>query len=121
MNFKPILVEISLIIIMGILAFTVLSPSIMPMGMYLTTLLALIVLFGFFAVFVWREQGGDEREKMLLHMSDRVAFLAGATVLIVAILVDGILFHMSSPWVLGAFSAMIIGKAASYIYNQNKH
>lgn len=118
---KPILVEILLIVVVGILAFTTLNPYTMPMGIYLTVLLALLVLFAFFATFVWREKGGDERERTLLHMSDRAAFLAGATVLIIAVLVDGVLFHMSSPWVLAALSAMIITKAASYIYNQNKH
>lgn len=121
MNIKPILVEVLLICIFGILAFATLSPYVMPMGMYLTVLLACMVLFAFFAVFVWREKGGDERERMLLHMSDRMAFLAGATVLIIAVLVDGVLLHMSDPWVLGALSAMIIAKAASYIYHQNKN
>jgi hypothetical protein len=121
MNLRSIIVEILLIVVMGILAFATLSPYFMPMGMYLTVLLAFLVLFGFFAAIVWREQGGDERERTLLNMSDRAAFLAGSSILIAAVVIDGIVFHMVSPWVLGALFAMVIVKAVSYIYNQNRH
>lgn len=121
MNMKPTIIEVLLIVVVGVLAFAALNPYLMPMGMYFTTLLALLVLFGFFAVFVWREKGGDERDRTLIHKSDRTAFLAGSTVLILALLVDGILLQMSNPWVLGAFSAMVIAKAASYIYLQNRN
>jgi len=118
---RSIIVEILLIIVIGILAIITLNPYVMPMGMFLTTLLALIVLFGFFAVFVWREKGGDEREVTLLHMSDRTAFLAGSSVLIIAILIEGLSQHTVNPWVLAALSVMIVAKAVSYIYNQNRH
>ena len=121
MIFRPILVEILLIVVIGVLAFATLNPYVMPMGMFLTTLLALIVLFGFFAAFVWREKGGDEREIVLLYRADRIAFLAGASVLILAVLIEGLLFHMSNPWVLTALSVMIAAKAIGYIYNQDRN
>ncbi len=121
MNLKPIIVEVLMIVAVVALAFMTLNPYEMPMGTFLTTLIALIVLFGFFALFVWREKGNDEREIMLVHRSDRIAFLVGASVLLIAIVVEGVTMHMTDRWVLGAFSVMIIAKSIAYIYHQNKH
>ena len=121
MNLKLVIVDVLLVATVVALAFITLNPYEMPMGTFFTILTVLIVLFGIFASFVWREKGGDEREVMLVHRSDRVAFLAGASVLLIAIIVEGITMHMSDPWVLGAFSVMIIAKSIGYIYHQNKH
>jgi hypothetical protein len=118
---KSIAIELLIVATVGVLAFLTLSPVVMPMGVFLTTLLALTVLFGFFATYLWREQGGDEREEVLRYRADRTAFLAGSSILLVAIIVEGIMMHMTDPWVLGAFAAMILAKAVAHIYNQHKH
>lgn len=120
-SLKPIAVELLIIVVLAILATLTLNPYWMPMGLYLTTLLALTVLFALFAVLVWREQGGDERERLLIHMSDRIAFLTGATLLLIAVIVEGLIFHMTNPWVIGALAAMVIAKAGAYIYNSYKN
>lgn len=121
MNLRHVAVELLLIFGLGFLAFGALNPYWMPMGMQLTILLALTVLFGVFAVYFWREQGGDERERSLLHTADRIGFLAGATVLLIAIIVEGLIFHMVTPWVIAALAAMIIAKAAGYIYTSRNN
>jgi len=118
---KDFLVEILIIVVLLVLAGSILNPYWMPMGMQLLLLLALVALFGVFSVFLWREQGGDERETSLRHRSDRIGFLAGATVLLVAIVVEGFLFHMVNGWVVGALGVMIIAKVVSYVYNQHRH
>jgi hypothetical protein len=120
-SIKPVMVEILLILVLAVLGVLTLNPYWMPMGMYLTALLALTVLFALFAIVVWREQGGDERERLLIHMSDRIAFMAGAAVLLTAVVIEGLLQHMPNPWVVGALAAMVIAKAAAYIYNSSRN
>jgi len=121
MNIKPVIVEVLLVAAVAGLAFMTLNPYEMPMGTFFTILIALIVLFGIFATFVWREKGKDEREEMLIHRSDRVAFLAGASVLLVAIVVEAVTMHMTNHWVLGAFTTMVIAKSVAYIYYQSRN
>lgn len=117
MNNK-ILVELLLIVTLISLGFTTLNPYWMPMGLFLGVISALIVLFGIFAVFVWREKGGDEREVTLLHKSDRAAFLAGATVLLFAIVYESVVMHKESPWVITALLVMVVVKLLSYLYHE---
>jgi len=120
---RNIVIELLLIIALVLLTLTALdyNPYWMPMGLHLSVLLGITILFILFATFVWREQGGDERERALLNMSDRFAFLAGSTVLMVAVLVEGVWMHMGDPWVLGALTAMVSAKAVAYMYYQNRH
>jgi len=118
---KEFCVELLLVILLAALSFGVYNPYWIPMGFQLVLLTALVVLFGFFAVFLWREQGGDEREAMLRHMSDRVGFLVGAFILLIAILVDGIVFHAFNGWIVGALVAMIAAKVLNFIYYDGKN
>lgn len=115
--FRTFLVEILLVFVLLLLSFGIFNPYWMPMGMQLLLLVALVVLFGFFAVFLWREQGGDERERMLMNMSDRTGFLAGGSVLLLAILFDAFMNHSVNPFILAALAAMIIAKVVSFIYH----
>lgn len=119
--FKNFLVEILLVLVLVALSIGIFNPYWMPMGMQLLLLVALVVLFGVFAVFLWREQGGDERERMLMHMSDRTGFLAGGSVLLIAIVVDTYMNHYFNPWILGALAALIIGKVLSFIYHNRNN
>lgn len=119
--FQAFLIETLLVLVLIALSFGIFNPYWMPMGMQLLLLVALVVLFGFFAVFLWREQGGDERERLLRHMSDRTGFLAGGSVLLIALVVDTYMNHYFNPWILGALAALIIGKVASFIYHNRNN
>ena len=121
MIIKEFFVEILLVVVLLALAFGILNPYYMPMGLHLLLLLWLVVLFGIFSVFLWREQGGDEREESLRHRSDRIGFLAGGSVLILAIVVEGLLFRTANGWVIGALALMIVAKVIAYIYHQHRN
>jgi hypothetical protein len=91
----------------------------MPMGSHLVVLVALVVIFITFAVFLWKESGGDEREIAIRHKIDRLAFLGGAVVLIVALVVDSLMTHMINVWVLLALGTMVAAKiVGSIFYNR---
>lgn len=105
-------------IALGLLAILVslINPYWMPMGLHMALLVVLCVVFGVYAMFVWREGGGDERDRALLQKSDRIAFLVGSGVLVFAIAYEGLILHQVTPWLVVAFSIMIIAKALSFIY-----
>lgn len=81
----------------------------MPDMMVIALLACTLGLFGLFASFVLRETGEDEREDQHRALAGRNAFLAGAAVLTVGILVQGH-SHAVDPWLVGALSAMIVVK-----------
>ncbi len=114
-------IELLIVLVLLALAVGVYNPYWMPMGVQILLLTALLVLFGFFTVFLWREQGGDERETALRHMSDRVGFFSGASVLLIAILVDGVLSRTRNEWAVGALIVMITAKVLSFIYHNRKN
>jgi len=118
---KSIIVEILLVAVLLVLTVTTLNPVSMPVGMHLAVISALIALFAAFAVFFWREKGEDEREVMLIQKSDRIAFLAGATTLLIIIVYEGVFLHMETPWVLIALTVMVIAKIVGYIYSERRH
>lgn len=117
---KYFTIEILFLAVLLILSLAALNPFWMPMGMQLAVLSAAIVLFGAFAVFVLRENGGDEREISIVYKSDRLAFLAGAGVLLIALVYESVVQHTESPWVLGALAAMIAIKIIAYMYHHNR-
>ena len=85
------------------------------------TILALVVAgFVLFSLFLWREKGADEREESHIHKADRVGFIFGALVLVVAIVSESI-GHMLSPWLVVALIAMILAKAIALIYQKYVH
>ncbi|PIR83980.1 hypothetical protein COU18_01060 [Candidatus Kaiserbacteria bacterium CG10_big_fil_rev_8_21_14_0_10_51_14] len=88
----------------------------MPNMAHMAILAAVVVAFGVFAVFVLRERVGDEREDVHRMFAGRVAYLSGALVLIVAIVVESIAGSLD-PWLVVALLAMVIGKVGAHIYS----
>jgi len=114
---KPFVLEILFVIVLGVLSLGMLDVFWMPMGMQMAILSVVVVIFGAYAVYGLREKGGDEREIAILHMSDRVAFLAGAGVLLLAIVYESVVHHMSTPWVTTALFVMVAAKAIAHMYH----
>lgn len=81
----------------------------MPSAMAMTITAGVILLFGLFATFIWRERPADEREALHRMIASRTGFLAGALVL-----VCGIAWqtwqHAHDSWLPVALAAMILGK-----------
>ena len=105
-----------------ILAILVLNPLHlwMPTMLAMILLAALFVLFCVFAVFVMSEKVIDEREEQHRSTAGRGAFLVGASILVIGIIVQDIQ-HALDPWLVIALIGMIIGKLAARIYSDRLH
>lgn len=101
------------------LLFVLFNPWHIFMPTYVERMLlaALLVAFGAFVAFIWRENPADEREALHRLYSDRLAFLAGAAILLAMVIV-GEWRHQLDPWVLLALGAMILAKTAGLIYTK---
>ena len=97
-----------------------------PFGLFMTPPVAmmiltiLIVIFGIFASLVWREKARDEREHLHKMIAGRFGYLAGASVLMIGIVIQT-LNHELDSWLIIALIAMILGKIVGLLYGQNKY
>jgi divalent metal cation (Fe/Co/Zn/Cd) transporter len=112
---KELLFAIITIVLLTLLTnpFTLWMPTMATM----MVTLALVVAFGIFASFVWRERARDEREVLHRMLANRVAYLAGSAVLVIGIAMESFIYHMVDPFLTLALGAMIIAKLISSIYN----
>jgi hypothetical protein len=118
---KNFLAELIIALVLLALVFVLFNPSniFMPTYVEMCILAALVVLFGVFANFIWREKSGDEREQLHRMLADRIAFLAGSGVLLLGIVVQEF-SNTLSPWLLLTFAVMVITKIAGLIYAKVK-
>ncbi len=91
--------------------FMLWMPSMMLMVM-LTLITALIFAW---AGFVLTERGGDEREEAHRTNSGRVAYLAAAAMLTVALVYQGVT-HSIDLWIPATLVVMIVGKVLARVY-----
>ncbi len=105
-------------IVLIVLVFFVLNPfhSYMPDPVAMMALFLSVVVFGFFASFVLRENPRDERENLHRMFAGRTAFLAGSFVLMLGILLQA-LHHAIDAWLVYAFAAMIAGKIIGLLWS----
>ena len=113
-NIKEIIITVCLIVITILL----LNPLHfwMPNMMVMLMLALALLLFCVFAVFILREKIFDERDDIHRTLAGRNAFLIGATVLMLGILLQGY-FHSIDPWLVIALIAMIIVKITTRIWS----
>lgn len=116
-NFLEIVSALGLIA----LSVAVLNPTHawMPDMALMLLQVGVLVVFCMLAVFVIRENARDEREAMHRALAGRVAFLAGAAVLVVGIIAEG-MTHVVDPWLVLALIIMILGKIFTRIYSDFK-
>ena len=114
--------EISISLILVILLVLMLNPFglWMPNQATMMLVVGLVVVFALFASLIWKERPRDERERYHSMMADRIAYLAGSSVLVVGILVES-LMHELEAWLVVALSVMILGKIFGLIYSKLKH
>jgi len=87
-------------------------PDMMVVGMLAVTL----GLFGVFATFILRERMRDERDELHRTLAGRNAFLAGAGVLILGVVVQGY-SHSVDPWLVIALITMIVVKFLTRLWS----
>lgn len=81
----------------------------MPDMMVMCMLAIALALFGLFASFILREQTVDERDDAHRTLAGRNAFLAGSTILMIGIVVQGY-SHTVDPWLVISLIVMILVK-----------
>ncbi len=104
-----------------ILLFIIFNPwnIFMPGYVVMSLLAGAIVLFAIFAIFLWNENSGDERERFHRLFADRIAYLVGSAVFLAAIVVEE-LAHALDPWLIAGLAVMILTKVAALIYGKTK-
>lgn len=113
-NLKETIVTICLVglAILLLNPFHFWMPDMMIMGILAFTL----AVFALFASFVLREHIFDEREEGHRALAGRNAFLVGAGLLTLGIVVQGYK-HEVDPWLVVALIAMIIAKILTRIWS----
>jgi hypothetical protein len=110
-RFAEVLVPVLLVVVLASLAQPVLSDHTMVMAQQ-GILLALFVAY---ALLVWREVGGDERDDLHRHLAGRIAYLVGSGVLVAGIIVQS-LSGAVDPWLIATLAAMVLAKAVGIAF-----
>jgi hypothetical protein len=88
----------------------------MPNMLVIGMLAVGFVLFGILASFILREAAFDERDMVNRSLAGRNAFLIGAAVLMLGILIQGYT-HTVDPWLVITLIAMILVKIGTRLWN----
>lgn len=88
----------------------------MPNMIQLTLIASTVAAFGVFTIFVLREDAQDEREVVHRMNAGRAAFLSGAFVIILGIIIQG-LFYTVDTWLVAALVIMTIVKIGVRLYS----
>ncbi len=114
--------EVVIALVLMVLTVLLLNPFNfwMPDMMVVGMLGCVLVLFGLFASFILREKTVDERDNMHRALAGRNAFLSGALVLMVGIIIEGYQ-HAIDPWLVVALIVMIIAKIATRIWSDRNY
>ena len=112
-------VGLLLAVLVGVLTYA--RAAWMPNMATMLTLALVVAAFGTFAVFVWREDRGDEREQLIRFVASRAAFLAVGSVLLLGIIVETLQSHAPSPWLGLALVVMVGAKIIGHAYGRNKY
>lgn len=117
-----LLQEISVSFILIILLILLLNPFgfWMPTQLVMMLVFSLIIIFVVFTSFIWKENAKDERESFHRMMAGRIAFLSGAGVLVIGIIVQS-LSHNLDPWLVFTLGLMILAKIGGLIYSRINH
>ena len=91
----------------------------MPGKMAMVAMFGAVIVYLLFASFIWKERARDEREEMHRSMAGRMAWLAGASVLMLGLVVQGVNYAID-PWLVYALLAMVLAKVGAGVYSKYK-
>ncbi|MBP6962278.1 hypothetical protein KBB49_01945 [Candidatus Saccharibacteria bacterium] len=100
------------LIILGVLLTDPFNLTMNNMALIVVTGL-LLASFGVFAGLLWQEQPADEREAIIVDKAGRLGYLAGLSVLVLALVIQSF-NHSVDSWLVITIATMIIAKQ-SYI------
>jgi len=113
-------------IIIGIVVFVLLVAVVNPFEIWMPDMFAMTLVgllaaaSALFAVFVLSERGGDERDAFHRMLADRYAFLAGAGVLVIGIVIESFR-HSLDMWLPLALGAMVLVKIIGLLYGRRHY
>lgn len=110
---------VSIILIGVLLIFLYPSALLMPETLQAMLMLVLITVFLAFLGLIWKEQAYDERDDFHRLHAGRFSFLAGATILVIGILIQNF-NHDVDPWLVATLIIMILVKVAARVYSEIK-
>lgn len=111
---------VSAFLILALLACLNPLNLLMPPPFVMMAVVALLLVFGLFSIYIWKERKGDERETYHKILSGHFAFLTGSFILVIAIAYQE-LNHNLDPWLVYALIGMIIAKVISQYYNEKNN
>ena len=88
----------------------------MPDMMHVVVCVLILAVFALFAIFMLRENVGDEREAIHRMLAGRVAFLTGAAILTFGIVYQELASDVLDGWLVGALVVMVLSKLMTRIY-----
>ncbi len=111
--------EISVSVVLIVLLVLILNPfNFLMLSMTHMIVIALLVAsFGIFASFILNEGTGDERDSAHRMFADRVAFLSGSAIIILAIIIQG-LADAIDVWLVVAIVVMVVAKIVARFYGE---
>jgi hypothetical protein len=113
--------EIIISAILVVLLILFLKPfGFMPDTGLMMLITGFALMFTIFTAFIWREKVRDEREGMHRLLAGRFAFLVGAGILAIGIIIESV-NHMLDPWLVYALIGMMLSKIAGLIYGKTKN
>lgn len=83
-------------------------------------LCVIAVIFSVYAIFLFRERVSDERESIHRFIGNRFGYLAGSSILTIAIIWEK-LAHRPIGWLLLALAVMVIGKLFGLLWARYTH
>ena len=92
----------------------------MPSMLATTLLLAAALLAVVYAGFILKENGGDERDVLHRMLASRAAYLTGVGILTLALLVQGLMYHID-PWIPLALALMVTAKVVARAWANKTH
>lgn len=113
---KEIIATTGLMIILGIIWF--LKDFYYTNMMLASVITIFIILVIFVSIILVKDVSADEREQYHHYVANQGAFLAGTTVLSVALVVQAIM-HTVDPWIIMALMVMILTKLIVRKWYQN--
>lgn len=119
---KNNLVEGGVVFVLVALLIILINPFdiFMPTMMQMLVVALAALLFALFAGFIWKEKAEDEREELHRFLAARFAYLGGAGILMLAVLVQSFA-HDLDRWVIGALIGMLVAKVLGRIYAERTY
>lgn len=109
------------LLLIGLLVFFI-DPLdlLMPQQMHPFMVPVLVILFIVFAAFLWKENPGDERDKLHKLIASRFAYFAVITILILGVILQSFKGAID-PWLVITICIALLAKILGLIYGYIKH